>query len=263
MPIAPWLANVQIDVFSGMLIGGLVAALFAVIIGLPILHLGDDYLGIATLGFAEIIKVFINNMQDVTNGSLGIKGLPDFINTYWCFGIAILAVLFAVRLSKTSRGRAFKAIRENEIAAQASGIKLTRNKVLSFVFGAFMAGIGGALLGYWSSTIDPKMFSQAQNFTILMIVVTGGLGNITGTVIMSFVVAIGMEWLRFMEEPMDILGLHYEGIPGMRMLVFSILLLVVITRFKRGLFNKEFTPSMFYTRPKFLDKFKKKVGGGK
>lgn len=260
--IEPWLANVQVDIVGGILIGGVVAAVIAVLIGYPILKsLNDDYLGIATLGFAEIVRIVINNLITVTNGPLGIKGLPQFINIYWCAGFAALAVLFAVRLNKISLGRAFKAIRDNEIAAEACGINLIHNKVLSFAIGCFFAGIGGALMGYWTATIDPKMFSQTQNFMVLMIIVTGGLGNITGTVIMSFVITIGMEWLRFVEEQFTIFGIKYQGIPGTRMLVFSVLLLIIILKFQRGIFGtSEFSSKIFYTRPKILDSIRKRRG---
>lgn len=260
--IEPWLANVQIDFLSGILIGGLVSAAVAVVIGFPILKsLNDDYLGIATLGFAEIVRIVINNLITVTNGPLGLKGLPRFINLYWCAGFAVLTVAFAVRLSKISLGRAFNAIRDNEIAAEACGINLIGNKVLSFAIGSFFAGIGGALMGYWTMTIDPKMFSQTQNFMVLMIIVTGGLGNITGTVIMSFVITIGMEWLRFVEEQFTIFGYKYQGIPGTRMLVFSLLLLVVILKYQRGIFgSSEFSAKVFYTRPKIFDSFRKRKG---
>jgi len=261
--IEPWLANIEVNYFLGIIIGGLVSALVAVLIGFPILKsLNDDYLGIATLGFAEIVRVVINNLITITNGPLGIKGLPAFINIYWCFGFAALTVLFAVRLNRVSTGRVFKSIRDNEIAAEACGIHLVGYKVLSFALGSFFAGIGGALLGYWTATIDPKMFSQVQNFMVLMIIVTGGRGNITGTVIMSFVITFGMEWLRFVEEPIKIFGMHFQGIPGTRMLVFSLLLLFIILKFQKGVFGvKEFTVSSLYTRPKFLDRFIKAKEG--
>lgn len=249
-PIVPWLANIELNYMTGILIGGIVAALIAVMIGYPVLkNLNDDYLGIATLGFAEIVRIIITNTVSITNGPLGMKGLPNFINIYWCFGFAVFAVLFVLRLRKVSFGRVLFAIREDEIAAEACGINLVRNKVIAFALGAFFAGIGGALMGYWTATIDPKMFSQTQNFMILMIVVTGGRHNITGTVLMSFVITIGMEWLRFVEEPMHILGLNFSGIPGTRMLIFSVALLIVILRFQNGVLGShEFSPGIFNKR---------------
>lgn len=261
--IEPWLANIEVNYFIGILLGGLVSALVAVLIGIPILKsLNDDYLGIATLGFAEIVRIVINNLITITNGPLGIKGLPSFINVYWCFGFAIFTALFAMRLSRTSTGRVFNAIRDNEIAAEACGVNLVRSKVLSFAIGSFFAGVGGALMGYWTATIDPKMFSQTQNFMVLMIIVTGGLGNITGTIIMSFVITIGMEWLRFVEEQFTIFGVKYQGIAGTRMLVFSLLLLVIILKFQHGIFgSKEFSVKWLYHPPKSLRFFPRRDRG--
>ncbi|MCC8026126.1 MAG: branched-chain amino acid ABC transporter permease [Clostridium sp.] len=257
-PIVPWLANVELNYLVGILIGGVIAALVAVLIGYPVLkNLNDDYLGIATLGFAEIARIIITNLVSITNGPLGMKGLPNFINTYWCFGFALFSVLFVLRLRKVSFGRTLFAIRENEIAAEACGIDLVTSKVIAFALGAFFAGIGGALMGYWTATIDPKMFSQTQNFMILMIVVTGGRYNITGTVLMSFVITIGMEWLRFVEEPMNLFGLHVAGIPGTRMLIFSVALLIAMLRFKKGVLGSwEFSPEVFYKCPGFLKRKK-------
>lgn len=238
IPINPLLADVQLPFLPAVLIGGVLAAFFAVLIGMPVLRLRDDYLGMATLGFSEIVRVLINNMQPITNGSLGLKGIPEYANMYWTFGWAAFSVMFAMRLAKTSFGRAFMAIREDDIAAEAVGIDLTYHKVEAFAIGAFFAGVGGALLGHWSSAVDPKMFTMVATFQVLTIVVAGGLGSITGTVIMSFAYAIAMEALRFIEAPMDLGIVRIPGIPGMRMVLFSVLLLVVILRFRQGLMGQ-------------------------
>ncbi|HHY37427.1 MAG TPA: branched-chain amino acid ABC transporter permease [Clostridia bacterium] len=238
IPIHPLLANVRLPFLPAVLIGGLLAAVFAVLIGIPVLRLRDDYLGMATLGFSEIVRVLINNMQSITNGSLGLKGIPEYANMYWTFGWAAFSVIFAMRLAKTSFGRAFMAIREDDIAAEAVGIDLTHHKVEAFAIGAFFAGVGGALLGHWSSAVDPKMFTMAATFQVLTIVVAGGLGSITGTVIMAFAYAIAMEALRFIEAPMNLGIIRIPGIPGMRMVLFSVLLLVVILRFRQGLMGQ-------------------------
>lgn len=237
-PIEPWLLNLQLPFPIALIIAGIIAALFAILIGIPVLKLGDDYLGIATLGFAEIIRVVINNIPSITNGSMGIKNLPDVINIYSIYAIAFLTVFFAWRLSENSYGRALKAIRENEIAAEASGISLLKHKVLAFAIGAFFAGIGGALLAFWSNTIDPKMFTITATFQILTYVVAGGLGNITGTVVIAFAFTVLMEWMRFIEGTMDFGFFTLEGIPGMRMLLFSVMLLIIILRFGKGLFGE-------------------------
>lgn len=258
VPIHPLLANIQIPFFFAVILGGLVAAGFAILIGIPIFSLRDDYLGMATLGFSEIIRVVINNLQSITNGSLGIKDLPNTLNLYWTFGWAAFSVFIAVRLSNTSYGRVLKSIRDDDIAAEAVGIRLRYMKVFSFAIGAFLAGVGGALLGFWATTIDPKMFVMNMTFQILMIVVAGGLGNITGSVVMAFLFAIAMEALRFIEGTMDLGFVTITGVPGMRMLLFSILLLVIIIRFSKGLFGTREFGSMINC---LIEKIQKRSSG--
>lgn len=215
--------------------GGLAAAVFALIIAVPVLRLGDDYLGIATLGFAEIIRVLITNATPVTNGSLGIKGIPNHATLLTDFGWLLVTLIFMVRLLKSNYGNVFKCIRDNEIAAKVMGINVFMNKVLSFCLGAFFAGVGGALLGSHLSTIDPKMFNFLLTFNVLMFVVAGGLGSITGSLIGSTVITILLEWLRAIEEPMDLGFLEVPGIPGMRMVVFSLILLCIILFRREGI----------------------------
>jgi branched-chain amino acid transport system permease protein len=234
-PIVPWLANVQIPFLPALVIAGCGAALFAFLIGLPVLRLHDDYLAIASLGFAEIIRVVITNMQTVTNGALGLKGLPKYSTTYVVWGCAILSVIFMIALINSAYGRSLKAVRDNEIAAQAMGINIAHIKTVSFVISGFMAGIGGALLGHLMQTIDPKMFVFGLTYNILLIVVLGGNGSITGSVIASIVVTVLMEALRFLDGPLNFIVFKTDGLPGLRMVVFSLLLMIVVIYRQRGL----------------------------
>ncbi len=241
-PIAPFLANVQLPFFPALVAAGLVSALVGLLIGAPVLRLRDDYLAIATLGFGEIIRVIFTNAQNITNGALGLKGIPRYSDLWWCWGAAVLCILFMILLVRGSYGRAFKAIREDEVAAEAMGISLFRHKLLSFVTGSFMAGVGGALLGNLLGTIDPLMFRFLLTFNILLIVVLGGIGSITGTVISAIIVTVGMEALRVLDGSMDFGIFRIEGIPGMRMVIFSAMLMLVILFYQRGLMgSKEFT----------------------
>ncbi len=241
-PIVPWLANVEWSFLPALMMGGLVAAAAGFLIGAPALKLKDDYLAIATLGFAEIIRIIFTNTQSLTNGPLGLKGLPPYTNIWWSWGIAFVSILFMINLFKGSYGRAFKAIREDEVAAEAMGINLFRHKILSFTIGSFMAGVGGGLLGNLMGTIDPLMFRFLLAYNILLIVVLGGMGSITGTVISGIVITVLMEYLRFLDGPIDFLIFRTDGIPGLRMVIFSIMLMVVILFFQRGIMgNKEFS----------------------
>jgi len=213
----------------------LVSAGVGFLVGAPCLRLRGDYLAIVTFGFSEIIRVVFCNLQSITNGPLGLKGLPSYTNLWWSWGIAIFAVWFIKNLINSSYGRALKSIREDDVAAEAMGINLFYHKVLSFVVGAFFAGIGGALLGSLVMTIDPNTFSFFMTFQIIIIVIVGGLGSITGTVIVGALFAILMEVLRSVESPMSFFGLNIPGIPGMRMLIFAILLMIVVLFFHQGL----------------------------
>jgi branched-chain amino acid transport system permease protein len=245
-----WPLNIiQIPFIFSLIMAGLVSAGVGFLVGAPCLRLKGDYLAIVTFGFSEIIRVLFCNLQNITNGPLGLKGLPSYTNLWWTWGIAIFTVWFIKNLINSSYGRALKSIREDEVAAEAMGVKLFYHKVLSFIVGAFFAGIAGALLGSLVMTIDPNTFSFSMTFQIIIIVVVGGLGSITGTVIVAAIFAILMEVLRSVESPMSLFGLNIPGIPGMRMLLFSILLMIVVLFFHQGLMGtKEWSWEWLYKK---------------
>lgn len=250
-PLVPWLANTEWSFLPALLMGGAMAALMGFLIGAPVLKLKDDYLAIATLGFAEIIRILFTNMQNITNGPLGLKGLPPYTTIWWSWGIALIAILFMVYLFKGSYGRAFIAIREDEVAAETMGINLFRHKILSFTIGSFMAGIGGGLLAHLMGTIDPLMFRFTLTFNILLVVVLGGMGSITGSIISGIVITVLMEYLRFLDGPMDFGILKIEAIPGLRMVIFSMMLMAVILFFQRGLMgNRELNWDFLFRKKK-------------
>ncbi|MEA4856319.1 MAG: branched-chain amino acid ABC transporter permease [Solidesulfovibrio sp.] len=234
-PAYDWVAAAHAPFFVAVLAGGAVAALFGALVGIPLLRLGDDYLGIATLGFAEIIRVVANNIPRLTNGALGFKGIPAFANLWWNYGWALLTLYVLVRLLQSNTGNVLKAIRDNEIAAKAMGVDVFRYKLVSFTVGSFFAGVGGALLASLLTTIDPKMFLFTLTFNVLMIVVAGGLGSMTGSVLAGIGITVLLEWLRIVENPVDFLGFSLPGIPGMRMVVFSLALIVIILFRREGL----------------------------
>lgn len=234
-PLAWPFSVLQAPFFVAVLVGGLAAALLGLLIAIPVLRLGGDYLGIATLGFAEIIRVVFTNLTPVTNGALGLKGIPDYANLWWNFGWCLLTLFFMIRLVNSNFGNVLKAIRDDEVAARAMGINTFKYRVVSFSIGAFFAGIGGALMASLVTTIDPKMFGFLLTFNVLMIVVAGGLGSLTGSILGSAVITVLLEWLRFVENPVDIGSFHLEGIPGMRMVIFSLLLILIILFRREGL----------------------------
>jgi branched-chain amino acid transport system permease protein len=237
-PAYDWVQAAQAPFFVAVVAGGLIAAVFGVAVGIPLLRLGDDYLGMATLGFAEIVRIFAINLPRLTNGALGFKGIPDHANLWWNFGWCLFTLFVVIRLIGSNSGNVFKAIRDDETAAKAMGIDVFRHKLLSFTIGAFFAGVGGALLGSLLATIDPKMFTFVLTFNVLMIVVTGGLGSITGSVLAGIAITVLLEWLRFVENPVYFGDWELPGIPGMRMVVFSLALILIILFRREGFMGK-------------------------
>jgi branched-chain amino acid transport system permease protein len=228
--------------FVAVLAGGVGAALAGVLIAVPVLRLGGDYLGIATLGFAEIIRVIFTNATPITNGALGIKGIPPQADLFWNYAWLLITLYVIVKILNSNYGNCLKAIRDDEVASRAMGIDVFRAKVVSFTLGAFFAGIGGALMGSLLTTIDPKMFNFLLTFNVLMIVVAGGLGSITGSVLGSVVISVLLEWLRFVENPITLGSFEIPGIPGMRMVIFSLALLFIILFRREGMMGtREFS----------------------
>ena len=234
-PVMPPFDQLFTPFWLAVLAGGVVSAVVALFIALPVLRLGDDYLRIATLGFAEIIRVLLTNMTSVTNGALGIKGIPEHATLVTCYVWMLLTLIVLARLLFGNFGNVLRCIRDNEIAADVMGINVFRYKVLSFCLGAFFAGVGGALLGSHLSTIDPKMFNFLLTFNVLMFVVAGGLGSLTGSLLGAGIITVLLEWLRVLEEPMTLGSLEIPGIPGMRMVVFSLALLGIILFRREGI----------------------------
>ena len=255
--------QLSVPFIVALIVAGLLSALIAVLIGAPALRLKGDYLAIATLGFAEIIRVVLNNAQSITNGALGLRGIPHKTNLYWSFGIAIITIMVIASLINSSYGRALKSIREDEIAAESMGISLFKHKTIGFAVGAFFAGVGGGLLGNLMGTIDPNMFKFSLTFNILLIIVIGGMGSVTGTVISAFVVTILGEALRFldMEKKFDLGIFSFSGIPGLRMVIFSILLMIIVLFFRHGIMgSKEFSWKSIF---KYSSKKPLEEGGNK
>lgn len=240
--ISPVLANIQLPIPVALLLGGLAAAGLAALIGIPVLRLKSDYLAIATLGFSEIIRAFIAApmLDTVTNGSYGLKSIPGFPNVFVVFGLAALCIALMLLLINSSYGRVFKSIREDEVAAQSMGINLFRYKELSFVISSFFTGIGGGMLAMFMRSIDSKTFQVALTYDILLIVVLGGIGSVTGSVIGSFLVIAGREALRFFDDPLIIAGVHIPLFrSGFRMVIFSILLMAVVLFYSRGIMGSQ------------------------
>jgi branched-chain amino acid transport system permease protein len=232
------LSVVQVPFLMSLLAAGILAAIFAFLISFPVFRVRGDYLAIVTLGFGEVVRVLCNALQSVTNGPLGLKGLAPHTNLWWTWGVAIGTVILVARLINSSWGRAMKAIREDETAARAMGIDPFRHLLLAFLVSAFFSGLAGGLLAHLITTISPTLFTFFFTFNLLIMIVVGGLGSTTGAVIGAALFAWGGEALRFVERPMDLGFFTIPGIPGMRMVVFSLILMIVIIFARRGIFGR-------------------------
>lgn len=229
-----------------LVLAGVMAAIFAFLIGLPVLKLKSDYLAIATLGFAEIIRTVIqyDKFGPLTNGSNLLRKFPTQESIVFYFAVVGFCIAIIALLLRSTYGRAFKAIRDDEIAAEAMGINLAHHKRLAFVISSFFAGVGGALLAMYQGTIQAQTFKTSLTYEILLIVVIGGIGSLSGSVIGSFLYVASCEWwLRTLDNE------HFIGtfkLPlmrsGFRMVVFSVIIMVVVLFFRRGIMgDKEFS----------------------
>jgi len=205
--------NYHIPFLLGIFIGGLIASLVAIIIGFPTLRLTGDYLAIATLGFAEIVRVVFTNLK-ITNGAVGFLGIEGATTFPIVMTIAVLTIFAMVWLENSRNGRAMLAIREDEVASSAVGINTTLYKIQAFAIGSFCAGVGGALFAHTTTFIQPTDFGFLKSVDILSIVVLGGLGSIPGTIIGAIVLTAAPEVLR--------------PLSNYRMMVYGILLIVIM-----------------------------------
>ncbi len=232
------LAELTLPFPLALLAGGVVAAVFALLTGFPVLRVRGDYLAIVTLGFGEVVRVLANNLQSVTNGPMGLKGLVPYTNLWWSWGVAVLTVAVIQSLKNSGYGRAMQAIRADETAARAMGIDPFRHLLLAFLVSAFFLGVAGGLLAHLITTISPTLFTFFLTFNLLIIIVLGGLGSTTGAILATIIITWGNEWLRFVEDPLTIGGFRLAGIPGLRMVIFSLLLLVLIIFYRQGLLGR-------------------------
>lgn len=233
------LVQFQMPLVLALLAAGVVAAFFAFLIGLPVLRLKSDYLAIATLGFAEIVRglVQLSQFGPLTNG-------PDPLNNFTApksvmpyAAIAGVCILLIVLLINSTYGRAFKAIRDDEIAAEAMGINLARHKMISFVVSSFFCGVAGAMLAMCNTSVSSVSFTTSMTYQILLVVV-GGIGSVSGSVIAAFIYYASSEWwLRFLDlETYTASGARVPLLGyGFRMVVFSVLIMIVVLFFRKGI----------------------------
>jgi len=205
---------------GGIVLGAIIAAAIGFLVGLPTLRLRGDYLAIATLGVAEIIRVVMLNMK-ITGAALGLNSYVRYMTWPWMFLITGLSVVLIANYIRSRPGRESIAVREDEIAAESIGVNTTKAKTMAFVVGAFFGGVAGGMYGAWQYSVAPTSFTFMQSFNILVIVVLGGLGSISGSVIAAILLGI--------------VQLLLSDYPSIQMIIYSLILIILMVFRPQGL----------------------------
>ena len=224
-----WIANMQWHLFPALLLGGVFATIIAALIGFPVLRLKGHYLAVATLGFLIIVQVLITNLDKYTRGPLGLNGLPLLTNLWWVYLWVVITVYVCWKIKHSSLGRSMLSMRENPLAAECLGIDLTKTRILAFVLGAFFAGVAGGLWAHLVTVITPKSFSIILAFNLVVMVVIGGTGSITGSILAAGILTFMVEILRPIEEVLVVYGINE--------IIVSIVLLLILVFRPRGFFG--------------------------
>ncbi|WP_247926954.1 branched-chain amino acid ABC transporter permease [Streptococcus constellatus] len=200
--------------FAAMVLGAVIAGTVALIVGIPTLRLKGDYLAIATLGVSEIIRILIINGGDLTNGAAGILGIPAFTNWQMVYLFVVITTILTINFLRSPIGRATLSVREDEIAAESVGVNTTKIKVVAFVFGAITASIAGSLQAGFIGSVVPKDYTFINSINVLIIVVFGGLGSMTGTIVAAILLGI--------------LNMVLQNVASIRMIIYSLALILVM-----------------------------------
>jgi branched-chain amino acid transport system permease protein len=211
---------------AALIAGGLSAAIAGLVVGVPSLRLKGDYLALVTLGFGEIIRVVIQNVEFL-GGALGLNGVPAYTTIFWVIAVVAIVIFVVTCLVNSTYGRGFLATQDDEIASEAVGLNTTRYKIVAFVIGAFFAGVAGGLYGHFKLTITPTGFDFTKSIEIVVMVILGGMGNTVGVVLAAILLTLLPELLRPIAE--------------YRMVIYSFLLIVLMLARPQGLFNFKFS----------------------
>jgi branched-chain amino acid transport system permease protein len=222
--------------FFTLIISGIVSALVALTLAFPVFRVRGDYLAIVTLGFGFIIRIFLINNPEISNGSMGLDSIPGFASYFWIGFTTLVTVVLVYNIVYSKYGRAMKAVRDDEDAALAMGVNTFKTKTIAFMTSAFFEGVGGGLLASSIGSISPDQFTFMLTFQLLIIIVLGGLGSMSGAILGTLLFIGGMEVLRPLDDATWSIG-PVHGIPGLRMVVFSLILLGIMLFARKGLFG--------------------------
>lgn len=223
--------------FGAMLVGALLSGAVALLVGIPTLRLKGDYLAVATLGVSEIIRIFIINGGSLTNGAAGILGIPNFTTWQMVYFFVVITTIATLNFLRSPIGRSTLSVREDEIAAESVGVNTTKIKIIAFVFGAITASIAGSLQAGFIGSVVPKDYTFINSINVLIIVVFGGLGSITGAIVSAIVLGI--------------LNMLLQDVASVRMIIYAFALVLVMIFRPGGLLGTwELSLSRFFKKSK-------------
>ncbi|MGX9619303.1 branched-chain amino acid ABC transporter permease [Streptococcus pneumoniae] len=223
--------------FGAMLVGALLSGVVALLVGIPTLRLKGDYLAVATLGVSEIIRIFIINGGSLTNGAAGILGIPNFTTWQMVYFFVVITTIATLNFLRSPIGRSTFSVREDEIAAESVGVNTTKIKIIAFVFGAITASIAGSLQAGFIGSVVPKDYTFINSINVLIIVVFGGLGSITGAIVSAIVLGI--------------LNMLLQDVASVRMIIYALALVLVMIFRPGGLLGTwELSLSRFFKKSK-------------
>ena len=251
LQLLPAAVSLQVVFILAVLFSAVLAAEISYLFGLPILSLGSDYFGIATLGFTIIVKILLDNSDSLLGfvemkGARGMVGIPKVTSLFWVFFFLMLVVILVRNLLRSSYGRAIISVREDEIAAKAMGIDIAEYKIIAFVLGSFLAGLAGGLYAHINGFLHPDTFNFIKSFDPMIVIVFGGLGSITGTVFAAFAWALVLEGVLRIFLP--------QGFETWRFVVYPLLLLIIMLLRPKGIFGEFEIPFLRQVLPKARDK---------
>ncbi|HEV6369429.1 TPA: branched-chain amino acid ABC transporter permease [Streptococcus pneumoniae] len=223
--------------FGAMLVGALLSGAVALLVGIPTLRLKGDYLAVATLGVSEIIRIFLINGGSLTNGAAGILGIPNFTTWQMVYFFVVITTIATLNFLRSPIGRSTLSVREDEIAAESVGVNTTKIKIIAFVFGAITASIAGSLQAGFIGSVVPKDYTFINSINVLIIVVFGGLGSITGAIVSAIVLGI--------------LNMLLQDVASVRMIIYALALVLVMIFRPGGLLGTwELSLSRFFKKSK-------------
>jgi branched-chain amino acid transport system permease protein len=225
-----WLALV-----FACVVGGIVSMVIAVVVGYPLMRLSGNYVAVATMGFLIIVYTILIRWDDVTLGSRGLNPIPTYTNVWSSYGWALIAIYAAWRLRRSSYGRSMIASRDNLIAARAVGVRVHRARLLAFTVCAFLSGVGGVLLAHQIGTVTPSAYYFTTTFNIIIMVVLGGLGSISGAVIGAIVITLAPEYLRDLETNVSLGPFTWDEAFGLSQIILAVVFIVVMILRPRGI----------------------------